>query len=148
MAVTANSVITPQGPLLAALSLAAVTACATRAPTVSASLATANIFQLVAPTTNGFRLDRISVKGSSSSITAATVAQTVLIWLFDGATAWCYDEIPVTAVTPSTTAASFQGYNMYQGLVLPSTWSVYASTTVTTTAATTALDVIAQGAAL
>lgn len=148
MATTPNSVITPQGPLLAPLSLAAVTACATRAPVAAASLATNNIFQLVAPQTNGCRIDRISVKGSSSSISAATVAQSVIIWLFDGTTAWAFDEILVTAVTPSTTVASFQGYNLYQGLVLPPTWSVYASTTITTTAATTALDVIAQGAVL
>jgi hypothetical protein len=72
----------------------------------------------------------------------------VTIWLHDGTTAWVFDEILVTAVTPSTTVASFQGYNVYTGLVLPATWAVYASTTVTTTAATTALDVLLTGAAL
>ena len=98
MATSPNSIITAQAPFAQALSLAAVTACATRAPTPTASLAAANIFLLAAPTTNGLRVDRIRVKGSSSSITATTAAQTVLIWLWDGTTAWLFDEIAVAAL--------------------------------------------------
>jgi hypothetical protein len=147
MATTPNSIITPQGPLLAPVSLAAVTACATRAPTSVASAAGANIFQVPATiTSNGCRIDRIYVKGVSSSITAATVAQTVTVWVSDGTTVWPIDEILVTAVTPSTTVASFQTFNTYTGLLLSSTQSLWVSTSITTTAATTALDVIATGA--
>ena len=148
MAVTPNSIVTPQAPYSVAASLAAVTACATRAPTATASLAGANIFLLVPASTNGVRIDRIYVKGCSSSITAATVAQLVTIWIWDGTTAWVFDELVVTAVTPSTTVASFQTFNAYTNLVLPATWALYCSTTITTTAATTALDVIATGALL
>jgi hypothetical protein len=147
MATTPNSIITPQTPYMAAVSLAAVTACATRAPTAVASLAAANIFQLVPTTTNGLYLDGINVSGCSSSISAATVAQVVQVWLNDGTTAWLFDEILVTAVTPSTTVAAFKGFAAY-AVPLPSTWSVWVATTVTTTASTTALNVVARGRAL
>ena len=148
MAVTPNSVVTPQGFLFAPVSLAAVTACATRAPQTVAAAPGANIFQVPATiTTNGCRIDRIYVKGVSTSITAATVAQTVTIWISDGTTVWPIDELLVTAVTPSTTVASFQTFNTYTGLNLTSTQSLWVSTSITTTAATTALDVIATGAA-
>ena len=147
MSATYNSALLPQTPLCASLTLAAVTACATRAPTASASLAGANIFQLVASQTNGFRLDQIQVQACSSSITAATVAQTVLIWLFDGTTAWVIDEILVSAVTPSTTAAAFSTIKTYNNRVYPTGFSLYASTTVTTTASTTALQVMMNGGA-
>lgn len=148
MPTSPNSIITAQAPYAAALSLAAVTACATRAPTPTASLAAANIFQLAAPTTNGLRIDRIRVKGSSSSITATTAAQTVLIFLWDGTTAWLFDEVPIAALAPSTSIPSFLIEQQYVGLVIPATWAVYSATTVTTTAATTALDVILVGATL
>jgi len=148
MATTPNSIVTVQAPMVASASLAAVTACATRAPTAVAGLAAANIFQLVGTSTNGQRIERIYVKGCSNSITAATVAQTVTIWENDGVTAWPIDELLVTAVTPSTTVASFQTYNTYTDFVLPATHSLWCSTSVTTTAATTALSVTATGGLL
>jgi hypothetical protein len=146
MAVTPNSVINPQGPAVYNLSLAAVTACATRAPTATASLAGSNIFLLVPTTTNGVRVDKILAKGCSNSFTAATVAQTITIWEWDGTTAFPVDELLVTAVTPSTTVASYQGQTLYSNFVLPATHALYASTSVTTTAATTALCLTAFGA--
>lgn len=146
MAMTLNAVPAPQAPYMVNLSLAAVTACATRAPTATASLAGSNIFLLVPTTTNGVRIDKILVKGCSNSFTAATVAQTVTIWVWDGTTAYPIDELLVTAVTPSTTVASYQGQANYSNFVLPSTWALYASTSITTTASTTALCVTATGA--
>lgn len=147
MATTPNSIVTAQSFLFAPVSLAAVTACATRAPTAVASAAGANIFQVQATiTANGCRIDRIYVKGCSTSITAATVAQTVTVWISDGTTVWPIDELLVTAVTPSTTVASFQTFNTYTGINLTSSQSLYVSTSITTTAATTALDVIVTGA--
>jgi len=146
MAVTQNSIVLPQAPIIYNLSLAAVTACATRAPTATASLAGANIFLLVPTTTNGVRIDKIFAKGCSTSITAATVAQTITIWEWDGITAFPIDELLVTAVTPSTTVASYQGQVVYTNFVLPPTHALYASTSITTTAATTALCLSATGA--
>ena len=146
MPVTTNAVVLPQAAAVYNLSLAAVTACATRAPTATASLAGSNIFLLVPTTTNGVRIDKILVKGCSTSITAATVAQTVTIWEWDGVTAFPIDELLVTAVTPSTVVASYQGQVNYTNFVLPPTYALYASTSVTTTAATTALCLSAMGA--
>lgn len=146
MAVTTNAIILPQAPQVWNLSLAAVTACTTRAPTATASLAGANIFLFVAATTNGCRVDKILVKGCSTSFVAATVAQTVTIWEWDGTTAFPIDELLITAVTPSTTVASFQGQTVYTNLVLPATHALYAATSITTTAATTALCLTATGA--
>lgn len=148
MATTPNSIITPQGFMAAPLTLAAVTACTTRAPTAVGSAAAANIFQVPGTvTSNGGRLDKILIKGVSTSITAATVAQTVTVWLSDGTTLWPIDEILITAVTPSTTAASGQFFNNYDRINYPSTASIWISTSITTTASTTALDVMVFGAA-
>lgn len=146
MPVTANSTILPQGPSIANLSLAAVTACTTRAPTATAGLAAANIFLLVPPSANGTRVDKILAKGCSTSMTAPTAAQTITIWEWDGVTAFPVDEMLVTVVTPSTTVASYQGQLSYTNYVLPATHALYASTSVTTTAATTALSLTAMGA--
>lgn len=146
MAVTLNAVPVPQAPAVYNLSLAAVTACATRAPTATASLAGSNIFLLVPTTTNGVRVDKILAKGCSTSITAATVAQTITIWEWDGTTAFPVDELLVTVVTPSTTVASYQGQVNYTNFVLPATHALYASTSITTTASTTALCLSAFGA--
>lgn len=137
----------PLTPLAPSVSLAAVTACSTRAPTATASLAAANIVQLLASQTNGARIDKIHINACSSSITAATVAQTVLVWLHDGTTAWVVDEIAVTAVTPSTTAVAFSAEKFYANFVIPTGYSIYVSTTITTTASTTALQATLFGGA-
>lgn len=134
-------------PLLVNASLAATTACTTRAPTASAGLAAANILLFVPTQTNGWRLDSIRVKGCSSAITAPTAAQIIGIWDFDGTTAWLIDELLVSVITPSTTVASYQALSVYNGLFIPSTHSLYMSTTITTTAATTALLITASGGA-
>lgn len=145
-----TSAIFPKLPNVFSASLAAVTACSTRAPTATASLAGANIFVLVPAgvsqtpvNAESTRIDKIQVQACSTSITAPTAAQTVLIWEWDGTTAWVIDEIPVTVVTPSTTAPAFNIYRLYQNLVIPVTHALYCSTTVTTTASTTALNVTA-----
>ncbi len=144
MAANVNAIV-PIAPYVKSLSLAAVTANTTRAPTATADLAAANIFALTAASTNGLRIDKIQVQACSSVITAPTAAQVVTIWEWDGTTAWPIDEIPVTVVTPSTTAVAFSAYHVYTNLVLPPTHVLYASTTVTTTATTTALCVTAFG---
>lgn len=139
--------IYPASPYMVSTSLAAVTASTTRAPTVTASLTGANIFALIPISTNGIRVDKIQVQACSSVITAPTTAQTVLIWAWDGTTAWVIDEIPVVVTVPSTTAVAFNTFHQYTNLVLPPNWGLYVSTTVTTTAVTNALLVVAFGGA-
>ena len=146
MAVTATPIFA-QAPLIGVADMSAVTACTTRGPTATAGLAAANIFQLLTTTTNGARVDKIRVKASSTSFTAATAAATVTIWIWDGTTAYPFDEILITALTPSTTVASYSAETNYTTLQLPSTYKLYCSTSVTTTAATTAFVVEAFGGA-
>ena len=140
-----TSPIYPLVPYIALGDLTAVTACTTRAPTATASLAGANISSLAPATTEGLRLDKIKVKAASSSFTAPTVAQTVMIWLWDGTTAYIFDEIIISALTPSTTAGSFEVEHSYSDVVLPPAFALYMSTSITTTASTTALTVQAFG---
>lgn len=149
MANTPNTFMSGQAAILGTANLAAVTACTTRGPTVTAGLAAANIILCVAANaTADQKISRIDVKGISTSITAATAAQLVGIWHWDGTTAYLVDEITVSALTPSTTTPSFQTYTLYDDLVLPATHALYVSTTVTTTASTTALQVTAHGASM
>ena len=148
MPVTATPVFA-QTPYTVSVSLTAQTACTTRAPTATASLAAANIIQFVPTSTNGTRIDYIKVNAASTSITSATVANLVQIWNWDATNAFLMDEIPVSAVTPSTTAASFTTtYSFANGLYLPSANRLYISVTVATSAATTALTATAFGALL
>ena len=133
--------IFPATPYAISVSLAAVTACSTRAPTVTASLAAANILELCPVSTNGRRIDKIQVQACSSAIGATTAAQIVGIWMWDGTTAYLIDEITIAAQTPSATSTAFVTSKTYTDTVLPSSFKLYTSTTVTTTASTTALSV-------
>lgn len=132
-------------PFASVADFSAKTACTTRAPTATASLAAANIISLAGTSTNGRRIDFIRIKGSSTSITAPTAAQLVTIWKHDGTTAYPLMEIPIQLVTPSTTNGSFEIVVQYVGAPLAAGHSLYASTTITTTAATTAFVVHAEG---
>ena len=147
MAVTSTPIFA-QTPYAKTLTLVAQTACTTRAPTATGSLAAANITAFVPVSTNGLRIDSIQVNAAGTGITTANAANLVDIWLWDGTTAFMILEIAVTAVTPSTTAAAFTTtYSFPAPLVLPAAFALYASTTVTTTAAGTALQVTAFGGA-
>jgi len=145
MAVTATPIFV-QSPLIGYLDMSAQTACTTRGKTATASLAGANIIQLLNTTTNGCRVDSIQVNACSTSMTATTAANLVGIWIWDGTNAQLYNEIAVTAVVPSTTTAGFTTTITFTNpLVLPSTYKLYASVSVTTTASTTALQVFTFG---
>lgn len=147
MPVTSTPIF-PQAPYFVAKTLAAQTACTTRAPTVTASLAAANIVEVVPASTNGLRIDSIQVNSCSTSFTSATAGNIVGIWVWDGTTAYLFTEILVTAVTPSTTVAGFTTtLTFVNPLVLPPTFKLFASVSVTTTASTTALQVCAMGGA-
>jgi len=145
MAVTATPIFV-QSPLIGYLDMSAQTACTTRGKTATASLAGANIIQLLNTTTNGCRVDSIQVNACSTSMTATTAANLVGIWIWDGTNAQLYNEIAVTAVVPSTTTAGFTTTITFTNpLVLPSTYKLYASVSVTTTASTTDLQVFTFG---
>ena len=148
MAAANTAALHPLTPLVGIASLAAATACTTRGPIAHASLPTTPCVAVLLATAGayGTKIDKIGVKAISTSFTAASAAAEVLIWLSDGVTAYVIDEILVTAVTPNTTTTpSFNTFNTYDNLVLPPGSFLYASTSVTTTASTTALSVQAFG---
>jgi len=147
MAVTSTPIFA-QTPYVKSLSLVAQTACTTRAPTATGSLAGANITAFVPVSTNGLRIDSIGVTAASSGISVASVANIVGIWAWDGTTAFLINEILTTAVSPSATALSYSGMLTYsQPLILPAAFALYASVSVTTTAGGAALVVTAYGGA-
>lgn len=148
MANTPNSLISPQNAVLGHANLAAVTACTTRGPTATAGLAAANIVVCIPTVTADTKISKVALKGISTSITAPTAAQLVGLWDWDGTNAYMVKELTVTALTPSTTVASFESDSLYDDFVLPVGHALYVSTTVTTTASTTALGVTAHGASM
>lgn len=78
--------------------------------------------KLTDTTTNGLRVDGITVKGKGTSI-----AGVVFVWLYDGTTSYIIDEIDVSAVTGSTTLASFVGSKYPSGWILKPTQQLYVS---------------------
>lgn len=74
---------------------------------------------------SGSRVERINIKA-----TGTTAAGCIVLYIYDGTTARAYREINVTAITASTTVASFE-YQLQLGLSIQSGYSIYASTQVT-----------------
>ena len=148
MAVTATPIFA-QTPYAKSVTLAAQTACSTRAPTATASTAAANIIAFVPASTNGLRIDSIQVNACGTGISTANAANIVGIWIDDGTNAFLLTEILVTAVTPSASAvAAFTTtYTPTVPINLPALFVLKVSVGVTTTAAGTALQVTAFGGA-
>lgn len=120
-------------------------------PKVGAALLTTADTSLTAPTTvgtvltagaSGSRIDYIEVMG-----VATTVAGLINLFIYDGTTYHLWQQIPVIAVTTSTTGASFTANISSNGnanimpLTLPTGYSLRATTTV----AQTGVKVIAYG---
>lgn len=121
MAVT-NDPIFAQTPLIGIATLTTPTAITSRANITG----TTGLVALVATSTNGFRLDKITVKGKGTSL-----AGELFVWLYDGTTSYIYDEIDLTAVTGSTTLASLLVTKTYTNVNLKATTqSLYVSVSV------------------
>ena len=86
---------------------------------------TTGLTQCTATSTNGLRVDAITVK-----LAATSAAAQVLIFIYDGTTSFLFDEIPVTAITASNTVASYVYTRSYAYLVLPPTYQIFAATTI------------------
>ena len=147
MAVTSTPIFA-QTPFAKSVTLAAQTACTTRAPTATGSTAGANIIAFVLASTNGLRIDSIQVNACGTSISTANAANVIGIWIDDATNAFLLTEIPVTAVTPSATTVAFTTtYTFPLPLNLPAAFVLKVSVGTTTTAAGTALQVTAFGGA-
>jgi hypothetical protein len=72
---------------------------------------------------NGSRIDDIYI-----TATGTTTAGVVRLFLNDGTNTYLFEEILVTAITPSTTVQVFQFVQLNLGLILANGWSLRAST--------------------
>ena len=72
---------------------------------------------------NGSRIDDIYI-----TATATTTAGVVRLFLNDGTNTYLFEEILVTAITPSTTVQVFQSVQLNLSLILANGWSLRAST--------------------
>lgn len=120
-------------------------------PKIGSALLTTADTSLTAPTTvgtvltagaSGSRIDYIDIQG-----VATTVAGLVNLFIFDGSTYSLYLQVPIVAVTSSTTAPAFAtaiSSNSHPNLLpinLPTGFSLRATTSV----AQTGIRVVAQG---
>ena len=100
-----NAAVFPQGPDTEIATLTSPVAVTSRANIVG----TTGLVQLTAlPVTNPKRVDAIVIKSKGTSL-----AGILSIWLYNGTTSFLYDEIDLTAVTPSTTLASMKVSRSY-----------------------------------
>ena len=116
-----TSPIFPLTPIIGLGNLNAATALTARTPITG----TTGLTKLTDTSTNGTKIDAITVKGQGT-----TVASIVDIWIYNGTTSFLFDEISVTAITASTTTASFVSTVSYANLVLPATYQLYVSQTI------------------
>ena len=72
---------------------------------------------------NGSRIDDIYI-----TATGTTTAGVVRLFLNDGTNTYLFEEILVTAITPSTTVSVFQAVQLNLSLILANGWSLRAST--------------------
>jgi hypothetical protein len=117
---------TPIFPVTPIIGIATLTG-ATAITTYVNITGTTGLTQLTATSTNGTRIDTISVLGK-----ATTVASKITIWLYDGTTSYVVDEILITAVTLANTTAEFSAQKSYTTMVLPPTYQLFISQTVST----------------
>lgn len=127
MAMT-NAAVFPQTPATEIATLTAPTAVTSRA-NIAGTTGLVKLTDL--PAVNPKRVDAIVVKSKGTSL-----AGILSIWLYDGTTSFLYDEIDLTAVTPSTIVDSMSASKSYissatQGSIqLKATQQLYVSTTV------------------
>lgn len=120
MTMTATPIFA-QTPIIAIATLTSPTAITARTNIVG----TTGLVKLTDTTTNGLRVDSITVKSKGTSLAAS-----LFVWLYDGTTSYLIDEIDLSAITASTTLASLVGSKYPNGWTLKPTQQLYVSVTV------------------
>lgn len=113
-----TSPIFPNVPIVGIANVSGATAVTTRTPITG----TTGLVQLTTTSTNGTRIDAITVKATGTS-----VAGLLDIWIYNGTTSFLYDEIAYAAVTANTTVVSNVATQTYTTLTLPPTYQLYVS---------------------
>lgn len=82
-----------------------------------------NVGTVLTAGASGSRIDEIDI-----TATGTTTSGVVRLWLYNGTTYYLFQEILVSAITPSVTQASFSSTSTYNNLMLPTGWSLRATT--------------------
>ena len=110
--------IFPNVPIIGIGSLVSNTAVTAR----TVITGTTGLTQVTANSTNGTRIDAITVKGQGTTV--ATIQD---IWINDGTSSYLFDEISVAADTANTTVNSASTTVLYTNLTLPATYRLFTS---------------------
>lgn len=121
MAVTPNSIVTPQSVGNGIATLTSPTPVTSRANITG----TSGLVQLTATTTNGKKVYEVKWKSKGNSS-----AGSLCIWRYNGTTAFLEDELSIGGITASTTVASESGKRTYDNLALGPTEQLFVSVTV------------------
>ena len=105
-----TSPIFPNVPIIGIASLANATAVTSRLPITG----TSNLVALTTTSTNGTRVDAITVKAQGNS-----TAGLLDVWIYNGTTSYLYDEIAYGTVTANTTTTSNVATTTYSTLTMP-----------------------------
>ena len=124
MATTPQFAATPKA---SAVVLAATADTSRTAPTTVGTVFTAGA--------SGSRIDEVWITGIGGS----TTANQVRLFLYNGTTYYLLREVQVTATTPSASVSAFTTTVIFNNLVLPTGWSLRATTNNAESYAVTAL---------
>ena len=113
-----TSPIFPNVPIIGIANVSGQSAVTTRTPITG----TTGLVQLTATSTNGTRVDAITVKATGNS-----TAGLLDVWIYNGTTSFLYDEIAYATVTANTTTSSNVATATYTTLTLPPTYQLYVS---------------------
>jgi hypothetical protein len=89
-----------------------------------------NASVLITAGASGSKVEEVVVEGATTTLTPATVAGLVYLFLYDGTTYHLFDALQVSAVTASTIVAPFRTSKTYTNLILKSGWSLRASQSI------------------
>lgn len=114
-------------PKASAVVLAATADTSRTAPTTVGTVFTAGA--------SGSRIDEVWITG----VSASTTANQVRLFLYNGTTYYLLKEVLITAITASASVSAFTTTVFFSNLVLPSGWSLRATTNNAESYAVTAL---------
>ena len=122
-----TSPIFPLTPVIGIATLVSPTAITTRTNITG----TTGLTQLTPTSSFGKKVPLITIQSTQTT----SVAGLLSIWMYNGTTSYLIDEIPITAVTASTTSVGFSVQRDYSTLwnssiTLPPTYQLYVSVTV------------------
>lgn len=93
-----------------------------------------NVGTVITAASSGTRIAEVVIKQAATSAAAV-----VRLFLYDGTTYWLLDELLIAAATGSATVQNARQVVLYNNLVLPSGWSLRATTSVAQATHVTAL---------